>query len=498
MIAATHEPGRRPLPYSQSVVHSSEARGNLPLCVDLDGTLVRSDALVEGAISLAVSARFLLALPRLLIAGPAILKQYVASNTMVDPATLPYNLPFLEFLKQQKEKGRTLVLATAADQSVARAVADHLGIFDEVIASDGIDNLKGTAKAAVLAERFGPRGFVYAGNDASDLAVWRHAGAAILVDVSASVARKAGQIVPIEATFHRAQGYLPALIKGMRPYQWVKNILVWVPIFTAHALNEVAGLVSVGLMFVAFCATASAIYLINDAGDIHADRRHPRKRFRPFASGALPLPIGLGVAAIMLLAGLAIGVAAGATGVLVAYVVISLSYSFKLKEMPLVDIFVLAALYLTRLIGGGQAAGHQVSLWLLGFSSFLFLGLGFLKRVGELIATGRSDNAMLSRRGYMPGDAVILQQFGSAASFAACLMLALFVQNEATAERYPSPTVLWAIVPLVLFWQCRLWLSTSRGYMHDDPIVYAARDWVSWIVALATAAVMVAAHSTWF
>ena len=472
----------------------AEVSGNLPLCVDLDGTLVRSDTLVEGAFSLIGDRAFLAAIPRLLFAGRAKLKRYVAENAAFDPVSLPYNARFLRFVKEQKEGGRTIILVTAADRSVAQAVASHLALFDDVIASDGIRNLKGEAKAAALTERFGRGGYCYAGNDTSDVAIWRQAGAAVLVDVPGSLALQVGRIVPIEAAFDREQSRFAALLDAMRPHQWVKNLLVFVPIFTAHALNDRTGLLGAALMFLGFCAVASAIYLINDATDLVADRRHERKRRRPFASGRLPLTFGLVSAGLLLLLGLTLGLFAGGLVFLAGYAVMSVGYSVKLKTQPLVDVFILAALYLIRVLAGGVAAGHLVSLWLLGFSSFLFLGLGFLKRVGELAAATQPANDMLPRRGYMPADAAILQMFGCASAFASIIMLSLFVQREATAEVYASPVVLWLIVPLLLFWQCRLWLSTSRGYMHDDPIVYAARDWVSWLIGLAAAGTVIVAH----
>jgi 4-hydroxybenzoate polyprenyltransferase len=469
----------------------------LPLCVDLDGTLLCIDTLVEGAFALAASPGFWLAVPGLLLDGRAALKRYVATNARLDVGSLPYNTPLLEFLKQQKATGRTIVLVTAADQSVAQAVSDHLQLFDAVIASNGINNMKGEAKARALVARFGVKGFAYAGNDRSDLAVWRQAGAAVVVDAPASVARLVPGLAPVEASFSREQPRLIALAKAMRPYQWVKNLLVFVPIFTAHAIGDRMGLIRAGLMFAAFCATASAIYLINDAADLRPDRRHLRKRHRPFASGALPLLYGLSAAVLLLAIGLTLGSLAGGATFAIGYAAISLSYSIKLKEKPLVDVFMLAALYLVRVVAGGEVAGHQVSLWLLGFSSFLFLSLAFLKRVGELNSTNLPAWDKLARRGYMRADQAILQLFGCASAFASSLMLALFVQNEATAERYHSPVLLWAIVPLLLFWQCRLWLSTSRGYMHDDPIVYAAKDWVSWLIGLAVAGTMIGAQLSW-
>jgi 4-hydroxybenzoate polyprenyltransferase len=244
----------------------------------------------------------------------------------------------------------------------------------------------------------------------------------------------------------------------------------------------------------AFCATASAIYVLNDLSDLAADRAHPRKRQRPFASGALPLSTGLAMVPVLFLIGGWLGVASGTWLALAMYAALSLAYTIRLKEMPLIDVFILAALYTIRLFGGGEASGHQVSTWLLGFSSFLFLSLALVKRVSELYRLQSSAQRRTERRGYTVEDLVILQMFGSAASFASAVVLSLYVQSDTASHEYTRPSMLWGAIPLLLFWQCRLWLSTSRGYMNDDPIVYAARDWVSWLVFIGVVLVAAAAR----
>jgi len=268
----------------------------------------------------------------------------------------------------------------------------------------------------------------------------------------------------------------------MRPYQWVKNLLVFVPIFTAHAVADIAAWISALGMFAAFCAAASSVYILNDLFDLGADRRHATKRNRPFASGALSLGTGAILSFVLFCLSVVLAIANGTLGVILLYAAASLGYSIKLKEFPLVDVFLLAGLYTSRLFGGGEATGHHLSLWLLGFSSFLFLSLALVKRVEELKASGNAVGQRAPRRGYTAGDVAILQTFGCGATFASCVVLALFVQSETALQQYASPGLLWGTVPLMLFWQCRLWLSTARGYMNVDPIIYAARDWVSWLV----------------
>ena len=475
-----------------------------PLVVDLDGSLVQTDTLVEcfvAALRHPVRlARALLALRR----GKAALKAALANIAAPDAALLPYNRALLDFLRDEHERGRALILATATDRRIAIAVAHHLDLFDAVLASDGVVNLAGPAKLAAIRKALAGRDFAYVGNEHRDLAVWRDAAGAITVDASPRLARAVSQIVPIERSFRRPTAWPKALFCAMRPHQWVKNLLVFVPLITARALGDIAGWAEAMLMFAAFSLTASGIYLVNDLCDLSADRQHPKKCARPFASGALPLQIGLAAAPLLLLAGATIASAAGALPVLVIYAAMSLAYSFYFKSQLLIDVFLLAGLYTIRLIAGGIATGYTVSLWLLAFSSFLFLGLAMVKRVAELQAAARRERPKIAQlegvanrdehriagRGYVAGDAHILELMGIAASFVTSLVLALYVQSEIMPLGDHRPTVAWGIVPLILFWQCRIWFVTMRGGMHHDPIVFAARDWVSWLVTIASFAML--------
>ncbi len=453
-----------------------------PLCVDLDGTLIRTDTLLEMLIPAVLDdPAIILRLPLWLAEGRAVFKRRLASRVTLDPAFLPYNEVLRTFLDEQKAAGRRLILVTAADSQVAGAIAKHLGIFDEVIASDGACNLKGAAKALALTERFGEQGFEYAGDAAADFEVWDHAHKVFVVDASPALTRTAARrYANVEIITPRAS-WLGPLARALRPHQWVKNFLVFVPLLAVGAVGDMAALTSTALAFLAFCLTASAIYLSNDLMDLASDRAHHRKRRRPFASGDLPLQFGLLLAPILLLAGLMVASFAGVVWLVAAYAAASTLYSIKLKELPLIDVFVLAGLYTGRIVAGGVASGHLVSLWLLAFSCFIFLSLAFIKRVAELQAMNGEDGR-LGRRGYYRSDVVMLPIMGVAASFMSAIILALYVQDISRTAEYRQPLFLWATVPLLLFWQCRLWLSTTRGYMHDDPIVYAAKDRISWIV----------------
>ena len=479
-----------------ATLENSHAISLLPLCVDLDGTVVRSDTLLEGIFALPFNGRLLWCFAGLL-SGRVVFKKRVAESATLDPTLLPYNQELLAYLQEQKAAGRTLILVTAADITMARLVANHLGIFDQVIASDGAENVKGRAKAAILSSRFGEKGFVYAGNSRADLPVWRAANSAVIVNASRGVAGAARRTGEVETQIDERPSRFAGILRAMRPQQWIKNVLIFVPIITAHAVRDVSGWIHAIYAFLAFCATASCIYLLNDLSDLRADRRHPRKRKRPFAAGMVPLQFGVLIAVLLLSVGLELASLGKILLIILIYAVMSIAYSAKLKEMPLVDVFMLAALYTIRLFGGGQSSGYAVSFWLLSFSNFIFLSLALVKRVAELKAVGPGESN-IARRGYRHIDTLILQMFGCGSALAASLVLALFVQAEATAGRYASPGLLWGLVPLILFWQFRLWLATTRGNMRDDPITYAAGDWVTWLVGGASLAILAAAKSLTF
>lgn len=468
---------------------SAAADGTAPvLCVDLDGTLVRTDTLAEAALGVVLAdPRVLLRLPSWLAAGRARLKAEIAARWQFDPALLPYDPDVLAWLRAEHARGRRLVLATAADRRVAEAVAAHLGLFEAVIASDGATNLRGPAKAAALVARFGAGGFAYAGNAREDLAVWRQAGQAVVVNAPAAVRSAALALHPQARILAPPRPVGLALLRALRPYQWVKNALCLIPPLAAGDLHNPHVWAATVAVAVAFCMVASGVYLLNDLADLPADRASARKRRRPFAAGDLPALAGIVAAPLLLAAGAALGWRSGAWPALLVYLLLSAGYNLRLKEQPLIDVFVLAALYTVRLFGGGEASGHAVSLWLLGFSSFLFLGLALIKRVSELQRMLAAGKRRVARRGYQAEDLGMLQMFGSASAFASAIVLSLYVQSELPRHIYGHPAMLWASIPLLLFWQCRLWLSTVRGYMHDDPIIYAARDWVSWLVAAALA-----------
>lgn len=292
----------------------------------------------------------------------------------------------------------------------------------------------------------------------------------------------------------RPLALLRELIIELRPHQWVKNLLVFVSPLAAHVLFKPEVLAQLGWLFLAFCTAASGVYIVNDLLDLKADRAHPRKRERPFASGRLPLSFGV-LGPILIGTGVVVGLILSPNiGALVGgYAALSLAYSAYLKTQPLVDVFTLSGLYTLRLLAGELCIGIEPSIWLLSFSGFMFLSLALLKRVSEYKAMLKSSTVYDSRRGYTPDDVEMLKMMGVSASYIATMVLGLYINTESAAEEYASPRLLWSAVPIFLFWQSRMWLSAARDFMTDDPIVYAIRDWVSRLCFLLLLAIYVAA-----
>lgn len=462
----------------------------LPLCVGLDETLLLSDIAMDGMISSLFGPSFWRGLLGALVGSRRHPEQ---ASAPIDPATLPYNKKLLSYLQDQRRDGRRLVLVAGKDAGLARRIADHLGLFDEVVSLQGPGRLGDEAAAHELARRYAG-GFDFVARRQSDLPIVKQAHGVVLVDTPARLrdeARALGKVAfEIDSGVSRWRG----LLRAMRPHQWSKNLLVYVPIITAHALGETSAWISASLLWVGLSATASGLYIVNDLADLAADRRHPRKRNRPLASGAISAPLALASAAVLLAAGTFFSLLAHSLLLVIVYATISLLYSLMFKRFPLIDVFILAGLYTIRIVAGGVASGHTASMWLLAFSGFTFLSLALVKRAGEMMDAAQAHtDRQARRRGYYPEDAAILQMLGCASAFSSSVVLALFVGSTAALQQYRSPELLWAVVPLVLFWQCRLWLATARGNMDDDPIVYTSKDWVSWLViACALIAMMLA------
>lgn len=451
----------------------------LPLVVDLDGTLIRTDMLHEATLQLARTAPWQgLLVPGWLLKGKAVMKRHLALRTQADAEFLPYNEALLDWLLEQRKSRRYLVLCTASDWSQAQAVADHCGLFDEVMASDGTTNLAGRHKAQALVERFGRGGFVYAGNSKTDEPVWEQAARAVVVDAPPAVLARAKAAHDVERVFQSPPAPLSTWLRMLRCHQWTKNLLLLVSLFAAHKLGDLQAWQNMLLGIIAFSLCASAVYIANDLLDLESDRRHPRKRTRPFASGALPIRTGVLLAPVLALASLWLASRVG-NAFLVwigVYFALTWLYSGWLKRLALVDCFTLAALYTLRIVAGAAAAGLALTFWLLAFSGFLFMSLAFVKRFTELQMQEAAGNIKAHGRGYVTADAPLIQVLGIASGYTAVVVLALYLNSEAVLHLYPSPGWAWTAVPVMIFWISWVWLKAHRGEMHDDPLVFAFRD----------------------
>ena len=455
----------------------------LPLYVDLDGTLSATDLLHESLLQLVrVDPWALLQLPGWLLRGKAALKHEVAQRVDIDVTTLPYRPEVIQLIREARANGRRVVLATASDRKFAQLVAAHLGMFDGVIASDGAFNLGGARKLAAIQADAGGEAFAYAGDRATDLPVWRGSGGAVVVSRSRALARDAARDVPAEAVIAPKAVPLGRYLYGIRLHQWLKNLLIFLPLMPVlHDLTPDI-LINAGLAFVAFGLMASGIYVFNDLLDLESDRRHHRKYRRPFASGEIPVAQGLcmsvGLSALSLLLSVML-LPWEFVGVLVFYMALTTAYSVALKRRAVVDVFALAGLYTVRLAAGAAATGLPLSFWILSFSLFIFLSLALAKRYVELVGPNAKPTAEKNDRGYYVTDGPFVLCTGICAGQMSALLLSLYINNQEIMSRYDSPAYLWMLIPVFLFWTIRIWLKAVRGVLHDDPVVFAARDWVS-------------------
>lgn len=458
------------------------------IVVDLDGTLVNSDMLVENLfLFLRLRPLRFFELFVWLMGGKAHFKRRLADAVLPGVCDLPYHKALLIWLAQQRDAGAMLILATASDKRIANAVADHLGIFDQVLGTEG-SNLSSRRKRTALVERFGERRYEYIGNSSADLQVWRSAAVIHVANPERGVLSAAKKIGSVATVFENRPPYVRTLIKALRIHQWAKNLLLFVPLLASHRIMETSLLLSGLLAFIAFGACASGVYLLNDLLDLPDDRQHPTKSKRPLAAGTLPIFHALVLIPVLLLG--AFGLALWLlpiqfAGVLAAYYALTLAYSLWLKRVVMLDVVTLAMLYTVRVVAGAAAMSLVATFWVLAFCMFIFLSLAFVKRYTELCdARQKGKTEISSGRGYHPADFELLASLGGSSGYISVLVLALYINDAASGNLYHSPQWMWAACPLLLFWLSRVWLLAHRGQMHDDPIVFALRDNVSrWIGA---------------
>jgi 4-hydroxybenzoate polyprenyltransferase len=464
------------------------------LCVDLDGTLIRTDTLLESVMLFLKEGgiRALCLLCVWTLRGKACLKRNIAERIRFNPAELPYHEELLAFLKAERAAGARLVLATGADERLARLIADHLGIFDEVLASDGKTNLTSSRKMRALVDRFGARGFRYVGNSRADLPVWRQAGQAIICCTGNALPRRVQREgIPTGRVFQERHHRFGLLAAALRLYQWPKNLLIWVPLFLSHRMGEPALILKGVVAMTAFSFCASALYLVNDLLDLTADRAHPRKCSRPFASGRLNPWIGVALAPALTLASLIMAwlLSPDFLTVLALYAACSVAYSFFFKEAPLLDVCLLGWLYVVRIFAGGAAMNIVISSWTLGYCMFLFLSLALLKRYVELLMLSATKQNAVRGRGYVIADSPIVACFGAGTACVAALLLALYIESPEVRLLYRHPQRLWLLCGLHIYWIARTWLLANRGQMHHDPVLFALRDRTSYWLGAASAVV---------
>ncbi len=473
---------------------ATAAKPSTPLCVDLDGTLVKSDTLVDSIFAL-VRQNPLAAfkLPAWLLRGKAGFKEEIGKRILLSAETLPYNQPLLEYIRAEYAAGRRIYLATASEERLADSIAKYLGLFSGVIATGGGKNLAGQAKLEAIQNHFPEQEFAYIGNASPDKVLLKNAEVAMLANPSAGLAASLQrQGVSVAQVFEDRGSKFKALIRAMRISQWPKNVLIFVPMLLAHILFSKEKLLAAGIAFLCFSCTASATYILNDLLDVEADRRHARKRNRPFAAGELSGKAGAALMVVLL------AIAAGLTRLepprfvlcLGLYFVTTLAYSFVLKKIALVDVLTLAGLYTIRLIAGAAATNVPLSPWFQTFSLFFFLSLAVVKRYSELHNLRQSGTTPKNGRGYQVDDIEQLRSFGTASGYAAVVVFSLYINTPETAKLYSHPHWLWLMAPLLIYWISRIWLLAHRGELDEDPVVFALTDRWSPLFALIALIVM--------
>jgi 4-hydroxybenzoate polyprenyltransferase len=468
------------------------ATKKLPLVVDLDGTLLLTDTLYESLVSACTKNPLALteAFGAFATKGRAAMKARLTELCDLDVTLLPFRQEFVAWLQAEAASGRPLHLVSAGNARIVSDVARHLGFFSSAIGSDNQTNLKGAEKAALLCRKF-PDGFAYAGDSRADVHVWRSAESAILAGSNGSVARKVDALgLPVEARFPNNQARLRSWTSALRIHQWAKNFLVFVPFLLSPKAGEVSGLIACALAFIAMGLASSATYLFNDLMDLTSDRRHRTKNTRALASGRLPILHAVLFAPLAVVAAFAIAASINGLTVLAigAYLALTVAYSSALKRVPLLDTGVIGLLFTLRILVGCAATAIVASPWLLAFSILFFFGLAMAKRQTEIVNMTVADSQRVWGRGYQMSDAPLILVYGIGASIASLVIIMIYLTGDAPRGRiYTNQIWLWA-VPLVLhFWLMRIWLFAQRGQLHDDPIVFALKDPISWIMGLGCA-----------
>ncbi len=465
------------------------------LVCDLDDTLIKTDIFFESLLKLIrTNPLKILALPLWLSRGRAYTKNQILKFAKIDPSTLPYRQEVLRYLRDRKAQGAKIILASASNHEVVQSIAEHCQCFDHAQGSTSSHNLKSKAKLDWINRTF-PGPFEYIGDSSADLTIWQKSSHAVMVNPSRHIAGKVKTFGITTTTIHDFTPRGRLIIKQMRVHQWVKNALLAIPMLAAHKVQSFDTWQSLFVGIASFSLIASMVYVINDMLDVENDRKHPTKKNRPFAAGSLPLKIGfvlapaLGFSSILL----AMWLGSDFYHLIIAYLAINLFYSTRLKETIMLDVVILASFYTLRLMAGSAATNIAISHWLLSFSTFFFLGLALVKRYTELLrVVGKSQRA-LHGRGYSGEDKIPVLIMGIACSLMSILILSLYFSSPEIRVLYGRHQILWSLAPLMLFWTGRIWLITNRGQIHDDPVVFAVKDKISWLLLVAATIVIIMA-----
>lgn len=475
----------------------------LPIVVDLEGTLLVADTLDEGVATIMFGRPVKLpAAVFALLHGRAAFKTAVAGSQKIDIEALPARESLLQWLRERREEGAPLHLVTSSHQSIADAVARRFGIFDSATGSDpdsGGDrfHLKGQAKCDYLRQRF-PDGFIYCGDSRTDIPVFLAARAVVLCDTPSSAEAAVSEAdVAILARFDRQPLGPIELFKAFRIHQWSKNVLIFAPLFLGHVYTHLDAILRALAGFAILSLLATASYLANDVADLSADRHHKSKRLRALASGRLSLRLAFLLAPLLAIGAFAAAFALSPpfAGALLFYFVLTTLYSWRLKRVPLLDVFVIGTLFTSRIVMGAAVVDVVQSIWLLSFAMFLFFSLALAKRHGEILAAAATDGEALYRsRGYRPSDWPLTLILGLGSGLVSVVIMLLYMTADAEPSGYyPHSERLFAIPAALMLWIMRVWLLSHRGELDDDPVVFALKDRTSLALAGVVALAFVAA-----
>lgn len=470
------------LPFGCNMSESSYIKHN-NIVVDLDGTLSRVDALHEDFFTCLRKSPFLATAGAIFGSDSrAAMKRSLATMAGRDAGIAPLRSELVNHLTILKRTGKLLHLVTASDQYHADAVGNATKLFDTVTGSDGERNLKGPEKASYLKERF-PEGFIYAGDSAADVPVWMASSGAILVG---GAKRYAGKLkehgVPIIDVFGGGKSAVKDWLRLFRVHQCVKNILILVPLLLGQMYTQPEAMAAALMAFLFWSIAGSGSYIINDIFDLEADRQHRTKRNRPIASGKIGSSNAFVVAVILLFGGIAgalwLSVEFGIA--LLWYLIVTLSYSFKLKTIPLLDVGIIALLFTSRIVAGSLLLGLPHSPWLTSFAVLIFLSLALAKRHAELMQADPIKGDLIPGRGYRRSDSPLTLALGLGTAMSSIVVMLLFITLEASARGvYATPEALFVTPLVLLFWFMRIWLLSNRGELDDDPVIFALKDPVS-------------------